>query len=230
MPALDAKGSPIPRFTKYFNWLIEIGGHRPEEQAVTATKIPDRGEPRRRGGERRSSPRDDGLEVVLRSLARWRGASGGVTIVAIDGHGASGKSTIAESLRAKTGASLVRTDDFFVPRAPARGGPAGPRLARPAQIRRAIGSFYDVARMRAEALEPLRAGREAVFRPYDWDAGAVSRARTARRAERPRAARRGLFGSPGTGRPRRPGDLCGHAGAGTPAPAAGPHRPRGLGL
>ena len=35
-----------------------------------------------------------------------------------------------------------------------------------------------MARMRAEALEPLRAGREAVFRPYDWDAGAVSRART----------------------------------------------------
>lgn len=142
---------------------------------MTGTKIPDRGQHPGRRGERRASP-NDGLDVALRALARWRGTSGGVTVVAIDGHGASGKTTIAESLRAKTGASVVHTDDFFLPPAPGRGRPAASQ-ERAGQTGRGIGSYYDVERMRTEALEPLRAGREAVFCPYDWDTGAVSRTR-----------------------------------------------------
>ncbi len=126
---------------------------------------------------------DDALDVAVGALGLWSGASAGVTIVAIDGHGASGKSTVAEGLCKRTGASLVRTDDFFVP--PRRqvllggggetkipsGSPAGP----PA---RSIGAYYDVARLRIEGLEPLQARHEAVFHAFDWGAGAVSRRET----------------------------------------------------
>ena len=66
-----------------------------------------------------SRPTDDELDVAVNALGLWRGANRGVTIVAIDGYGASGKSTIAERLSVRTGAGLVRTDDFFLPRAAA---------------------------------------------------------------------------------------------------------------
>src|SRR5208282_4979062 len=101
-------------------------------------------------------PTEDELAAAVSTLHLWRGANRGVTIVAIDGYGASGKSTIADLLCPRTGASLVRTDDFFLPAArhPDAGGTA-------AESGRLITSFYDLRRLRAEALEPLRAGREA---------------------------------------------------------------------
>ena len=95
------------------------------------------------------------------ALARWRRSSARVSFVAIDGHGASGKTTLAKSLRAITKASVVHTDDFFVPGSPGQSG-------------RGIGRYYDVGRLRAEALEPLKAGHEAVFRSFDWELGALS--------------------------------------------------------
>jgi len=108
---------------------------------------------------------DEVLAQVAGVVTRWRGAAGGVTVVAIDGQGASGKSTIASQLCAVSGASLVHTDDFFVPRG---------RVAQNRERRDDLGSYYDLARIRAEALEPLRAGREAIFDIFDWAGGTVS--------------------------------------------------------
>ncbi len=126
---------------------------------------------------------DEVIDLAVRALELWRGAGGGVTIVAIDGHGASGKSTIAEGLCARTGASIVRTDDFFMSRGQdvpvaERGEPRSVTAASVGETGRRIGSYYDVSRLRAEGLEPLRAGREAVFRAFDWDLGAVSSKQT----------------------------------------------------
>ncbi len=92
---------------------------------------------------------------VTRAAARWRPGRAGVLIVAIDGHGASGKSTIAAAAAEATGAALVHTDDFFQP------GGAG----------RGLGQYYDWRRLRAQALEPLRARRSATFRRFDWERG-----------------------------------------------------------
>jgi para-aminobenzoate synthetase len=121
----------------------------------------------------------DELVVAVAALTRWRDASGGVTVVAIDGHGASGKSTIAEGLCARTGASLVHTDDFFVPSGQRAVGPDRPgpwrAPAPPAgETGRRLAGYYEMIRLRLEALEPLRAGHEAVFHAFDWDSGAVS--------------------------------------------------------
>jgi para-aminobenzoate synthetase len=116
-------------------------------------------------------------------LGLWQSANQGVTTVAIDGYGASGKSTIAARLCSRTGACLVRTDDFFLPssRRPGAGEPGEPGRARSApggESGRLIASFYDLRRLRAEALEPLRAGQEAVFYGFDWHCGAIASLKT----------------------------------------------------
>jgi uridine kinase len=101
------------------------------------------------------------VDRVLGAAARWRaaGTSGaGVIMIAIDGHGAAGKSTIAEAVAQATGAALVHTDDFFQA--------TPPRVAR-----LALADYYDWPRLRIQALEPLRARLGAVFRRFDWERG-----------------------------------------------------------
>ena len=79
----------------------------------------------------------------------------GVLVLAIDGHGGAGKSTIAAAVAAAAGAALVHTDDFF--HQPRRGG--------------GLTGYYDLARLREQAIEPLAAGRAATFRRFDWASG-----------------------------------------------------------
>jgi uridine kinase len=96
---------------------------------------------------------------VISAAAGWREAAPGLLVVAIDGHGGSGKSTIAAAVAGATGAALVHTDDFFQ----AAGAPQG--------MQRSLGSYYEWRRLRAQALEPLRARRRASFRRFDWERG-----------------------------------------------------------
>jgi uridine kinase len=101
--------------------------------------------------------------LVIGAAARWRAAKPGILVLAIDGHGAAGKSTIAGAVAEATGAALVHTDDFFqVVGVPEGGKRAGGR---------ALESYYDWRRLRAQALEPLRARRGAAFRRFDWERG-----------------------------------------------------------
>ncbi len=107
----------------------------------------------------------------LRSVVMSRRRSADdVFVVAIDGRGGSGKSTLATRLADATGAALVRTDDFF--RQP--GDTDTPEIC----------CYYDWRRLRAEALEPLRSGREASFCQYDWAAGRDSTATVTVQARR----------------------------------------------
>jgi uridine kinase len=102
---------------------------------------------------------------VIKAAARWQAAQPGVLVLAIDGHGAAGKSTIADAVARATGAALVHTDDFFL-------APRAPAAARPAATgTRAMEDYYDWRRLRAQALEPLRARRAATFRRFDWERG-----------------------------------------------------------
>jgi uridine kinase len=99
---------------------------------------------------------------VIDAVAGWQAGAGragrtGVLIVAIDGHGAAGKSTVADAVAEATGAALVHTDDFF--------------RTEPVPSGQALERYYDWRRLRAQALEPLRAGRGATFRRFDWERG-----------------------------------------------------------
>ncbi len=110
-----------------------------------------------RGGSGGREP--EAASRVIRAVSRWRTASSAVTVLAIDGHGAAGKSTIADAVAEATGAALVHTDDFFQAR------PAAAPGGRP------LADYYDWRRLRAQALEPLRARRGAAFRRFDWERG-----------------------------------------------------------
>lgn len=107
--------------------------------------------------------------LVISAAARWRAAQPGVLVLAIDGHGGAGKSTIAGTVAEATGAALVHTDDFFRPASPAArgsGGHAGSAVSAPG-----LAGYYDWQRIRQQALKPLRAGRGASFRRFAWERG-----------------------------------------------------------
>jgi uridine kinase len=111
-------------------------------------------------------PRGGSAGRVIRAATRWQAAQPGgrgVLVLAIDGHGAAGKSTLADAVARATGAALVHTDDFF------RAWPAGSAPA--AAGARAMARYYDWRRLRAEALGPLRERRGATFRRFDWERG-----------------------------------------------------------
>jgi uridine kinase len=102
---------------------------------------------------------------VIGAVAGWRKATPRrpglpeVFVLAIDGHGGSGKTTIATEVAGLTGAALVHTDDFFAETAPTPG------------IQRPMTSYYDWRRLREQALLPLRARCRASFRRVNWDTG-----------------------------------------------------------
>jgi uridine kinase len=81
-------------------------------------------------------------------------------LVALDGPSAAGTTTLAGALAPLLGASVVHGDDFY--------------RDMPDDQRRALTSvegvqwYFDWQRLRREALEPLKAGTPAGFRPYSW--------------------------------------------------------------
>jgi uridine kinase len=76
----------------------------------------------------------------------------------------SGKSTLAALLSAALDAALVRGDDFFVADITDAGWAARTPAERAADA-------IDWRRLRAEALEPLLAGKPAVWHPFDFASG-----------------------------------------------------------
>lgn len=97
-------------------------------------------------------------ERVLSALA-----DRSVVVVALDGFSAAGKSTLASLLAGRVDSAVVHGDDFY------RDMPEQERLElSPAD---GIENYFDWRRMRSEALEPLRRGRSATYKPFDWGAG-----------------------------------------------------------
>src|SRR5580658_535547 len=104
-------------------------------------------------------------QAVQAAVALIRKApSAGVIVVAIDGAGGAGKSTLAAGIRdALVDVSIVRADDFYRPLHDDRQALADAEYG--------YRNYFDWERIRAEALVPLRAGRDASFQPYDWSSG-----------------------------------------------------------
>jgi uridine kinase len=84
-----------------------------------------------------------------------------ITLVAIDGHSAAGKSSLARALQAKhRRAAIVQTDDFYRPL----------DVAYRATLDAAGGyaEYYDWQRLEAQVLRPLRSRTKACYQRYDW--------------------------------------------------------------
>jgi uridine kinase len=91
------------------------------------------------------------LEQFLSALHRP-----GRTVAAIDGNSAAGKSTLSAMLKERYSAAVIRMDDFFL--RPFQRTPE--RLGEP-------GGNIDYERFSEEVIEPLKAGRQFTYRPYD---------------------------------------------------------------
>jgi uridine kinase len=95
---------------------------------------------------------------IVDAISGWRAGKAGRLVVAIDGHGAAGKSLLAAETGELLGATVVHLDDFFRAAGSAVGEAESP-----------MASYYDWQRLRREALRPLRSGVRASFRAFDWE-------------------------------------------------------------
>lgn len=103
----------------------------------------------------------EAAQAACSLIARTR--RGNPIVVAIDGGGGAGKSTLAAAIRnTLTGVSIVRVDDFYRPLHD------DPRAANPEF---AYLNHSDCDRIREQALIPLRAGRSARYQPIEWVSG-----------------------------------------------------------
>lgn len=104
-------------------------------------------------------PKPIPVERLLQQVMEASRMSRRPFVVALDGRSGSGKSTLAIALAERLGAVVVEGDDFYA---------GGTELRHDSPAVRAA-ACIDWTRQRL-ALESLRAGREAVWRAFDWDA------------------------------------------------------------
>lgn len=104
------------------------------------------------------------LTPVVAHLRPLIASAPGPIVVAIDGPSGAGKSTIAAALAQVLPATVVPSDDFFAAEITAAGWEARSAEER---ARDAI----DWRRLRRLAIGPLRAGRAAIWHPFDFEAG-----------------------------------------------------------
>jgi uridine kinase len=82
---------------------------------------------------------------IIAAVRVWQAVAQGPLVVAVDGHGAAGKTTLATEAARTLGAGLLHTDDFFH-EAREIGDDELP-----------MAQYYDWPRLRSEALEPALA-------------------------------------------------------------------------
>jgi molybdenum cofactor guanylyltransferase len=106
------------------------------------------------------------LSIMDVVTERHTAAPGEPVVIAIDGPSCAGKSILATALALRSGAAVVKGDDFYRNTLP-RLTVAQREAMSDAAV---VDAVIDWERLRAEALLPLRAGQSATFQPYDWDA------------------------------------------------------------
>lgn len=84
-------------------------------------------------------------------------------LIAIDGFGGAGKSTLASALATETGAAVIQTDDFY------RVMDEGQRAELDPE--EGYRQYIHWERLRDQVLEPLRSDSPAIYRRYEWTSG-----------------------------------------------------------
>jgi uridine kinase len=100
----------------------------------------------------------------IADAARARARTDETTIIAIDGLGGSGKTTLAATVaELLDGATVIHGDDFYRPM------PEHEREQLDAQ--QGYHQYFDWQRLRDQVLSPLRAGQPARYQRFDWETG-----------------------------------------------------------
>ena len=102
--------------------------------------------------------------TIVKTAIRATAAGQVPLVVAFDGRSGAGKSTLASQVAEQTRAAVVPLDDFFAASIP------NADWERMTVEERGV-NVFDWARIRAEAIMPLLAGRGARWHPFDFDSG-----------------------------------------------------------
>ena len=106
-------------------------------------------------------------------------------LIALDGRSGAGKSTVATRIADATGGAVVEGDDFYA------GGTDAEWAQRDAADKAA--NCIDWRRLRADALEPLLAGRAAAYHPFNFATGAGLAPQTVRIEHAPMIVLDGVY-------------------------------------
>lgn len=102
-------------------------------------------------------------DLVQAIRARAEAVAPRPVLVALDGHSAAGKSTLARHLAGRLAAAIVPMDDFY------RDEAEDVRLTYDAA--QGVRRYFHWERVLEAAVLPLRTGVGARYRPFDWQAG-----------------------------------------------------------
>jgi len=133
------------------------------------------------------------VAAIERTLSR----KGAPVVVALDGGSGAGKSTLAAWIEGAFDTASIPLDDFFAADVPDREWDAF-------TVEEKLARAFDWARVRAEAIEPLREGKKARWHAFDFVSGA-----------RPD----GTYGMEATAKERAPADVILIEGAYSAGPA-----------
>lgn len=107
---------------------------------------------------------DQATDIGNAVLELVRSHGGARMLVAIDGAGGSGKTSLAAAVAGYLGdCAVVHGDDFY--------RPMSDREREQLDAEQGYHRYFDWQRLRAQVLEPLRAGQPARYEIYDWAAG-----------------------------------------------------------
>ena len=106
----------------------------------------------------------DACQRILVEIERLAQKRQSPLLVALDGGSGAAKSTLAAMLQQKIDAVVVPLDDFYAAHIPDWEWDARPIPDRARDV-------FDWQRLRADALEPLLAGKSARWHPFDFEAG-----------------------------------------------------------
>lgn len=98
------------------------------------------------------------VNLLVKTLAHLK-PKRATLLVAIDGGGGAGKSTLARTLCERLDASMIQKDDFYLP--------SSELPSREESIEKP-GSSFDWPRLIEQVLNPLLQGREARYQRFDW--------------------------------------------------------------
>lgn len=108
----------------------------------------------------RLSSKKPNIDAVVIAIKNRQRQHKGVLIVAMDGRSGCGKSTIAHKVGDKLDAVVVKADDFYA------GGT--PKQWENMSAAEKMDFVIDWKRLRKQAIEPLRAGKNAEWPTFNW--------------------------------------------------------------